>query len=235
MLNPTPLNIPDDALVVDVGGSWNPHPRADYVIDIQAYDDVKSRYGNLENVGRFNRSTWIQADLCSSEPLPIADDFFDYAICSHLLEDVRDPLRVCEHLSRIAKAGYIETPTLESEITRGVEHADYSGRWHHRWVVEVIEGELCFRLKPAFVNSVWYTRLPRSWWTDKEPGLDFLAHTWEGQIKAREVMGHYHDHLQFFSQRVRELHAYPEAYYQAWNIGSRLKGVARQWSEKFGL
>jgi hypothetical protein len=31
-------------------------------------------------------------------------------ICSHTLEDIRDPLWVCSEMIRIGKAGYIELP-----------------------------------------------------------------------------------------------------------------------------
>ena len=52
-----------------------------------------------------------------TEPWPFADDFFDFAVCTFTLEDVRDPIRVCEEMSRVAKAGYVEVPSLLDELS----------------------------------------------------------------------------------------------------------------------
>src|SRR5689334_2177711 len=81
------------AVVVDVGGGASPFPRADYVIDALPYD-ARETLGRL-NVGiepRFTRETWRQLDLCDRKPWPFPDKFFDFSVCSHLLEDVRDPI-----------------------------------------------------------------------------------------------------------------------------------------------
>ncbi len=75
----------------------------------------------------------------------MADDWFDFAICSHLLEDVRDPLTVCRELSRVAKRGYIEVPSRAREIyskawlfhlRAGPGRMTEAGFYHHRWYVE---------------------------------------------------------------------------------------------------
>jgi SAM-dependent methyltransferase len=46
--------------------------------------------------------------------MPFADQVFDYAICSHVLEHVPDPAAVIAELTRVAKAGYIEVPEAAS-------------------------------------------------------------------------------------------------------------------------
>jgi SAM-dependent methyltransferase len=46
--------------------------------------------------------------------MPFADDAFDYAICSNVLEHVTDPVAVASELSRVARAGYIEVPEAAS-------------------------------------------------------------------------------------------------------------------------
>jgi ubiquinone/menaquinone biosynthesis C-methylase UbiE len=43
-------------------------------------------------------------------PYPFPDKHFDFLICSHVLEHLKDPVRTCSEFSRIAKAGYIEVP-----------------------------------------------------------------------------------------------------------------------------
>ena len=42
---------------------------------------------------RFTADTWVVQDICT--PWPFADGQFDFAVCSHTLEDVRDPVFVC--------------------------------------------------------------------------------------------------------------------------------------------
>ena len=53
--------------------------------------------------------------MCNSH-WPFPDKTFDFVVCSHLLEDVRDPITVCRELCRVGKAGYIETPSRIREI-----------------------------------------------------------------------------------------------------------------------
>jgi SAM-dependent methyltransferase len=42
--------------------------------------------------------------------MPFVDGAFDYAICSHMLEHVTDPVAVVRELTRVSRAGYIEVP-----------------------------------------------------------------------------------------------------------------------------
>jgi len=115
--------IPRDAKVVDVGGGAAPFPRADYVIDAIPYEKLGTGSdGNIhEKLGiepRYSAERWIQTDLCDRRPWPIADKSFDFAICSHLLEDIRDPIWVCSELRRIAKAGYSDSRFDEGQDKR---------------------------------------------------------------------------------------------------------------------
>jgi hypothetical protein len=129
--------IPGEAMVVDVGGGAAPFPRADYVIDAMPYEkrgvgsdgDIHKRFGISP---RYSEDRWIQTDLCSRRPWPIADKAFDFAVCSHLLEDIRDPIWVCSELRRIAKAGYIEVPSRVVEQSKGIENPRHAGYYHHR-------------------------------------------------------------------------------------------------------
>lgn len=223
---PDPLPISDTDLVLDIGGGMNPHPRADYVLDLKTYTDAKC-YGNPEKIGRFSSETWIVHDLCSSKPFPFPDQYFDFAICTHLLEDVRDPVRVCEEMLRVAKAGYIEVPSVESELTRNLESYYYVGRWHHRWLVEINEEGLLFRYKPHFVNGYWKTQIPRSWWKNP-PESDIQGLVWRENFCFNEVHYSYNDLLIFIEDFVRERQVYSRFSLSAWEflrtIKKQLKG-----------
>src|ERR1041385_281982 len=130
---------PEDA-VLDVGGWACPFNRADWVLDSQPYETrgfyktiglPASQGGGSE---RFTNATWVQRDICDKEPWPFEDKFFDFSICSHTLEDIRDPLYVCSELIRVSKRGYIEVPSRAIESTRGQENKRFAGLSHHRWL-----------------------------------------------------------------------------------------------------
>jgi hypothetical protein len=146
--------LPGSARVVDIGGGASPFARADYVVDaIPFCDRAKLGTQDLGITPRYSKNTWIQVDLCDHRPWPIEDKQFDFATCSHLLEDVRDPIWVCSELSRVAKAGYIEVPSRVIEQSLGVEHPSYAGYHHHRWLVSIKDDCLEFRHKPHILHS----------------------------------------------------------------------------------
>lgn len=132
--------------VLDVGGGRHPLNLATHVLDLMPYADTGA-HGALDpqNERRFTPQTWIVHDVCTA-PWPFPDRFFDFSFCSHLLEDVRDPIGVCKELIRTSKAGYIETPSRTREIfakARLFELRALAGRIpdvgfnHHRWFVEI--------------------------------------------------------------------------------------------------
>jgi len=127
--------LPDDALVLDVGGWASPVARADWVIDLLPHE-TRGLYGPARPAEeRFSADTWVRADVCGPDPWPFDDDQFDVVLCAHTLEDVRDPVFVARELSRVAKAGYVEVPAPVEELTWGVQGA-WVGWSHHRWISE---------------------------------------------------------------------------------------------------
>ena len=129
--------LPDDARVLDVGGWAVPFPRADWVLDLGSYETRGEwGYDGDREDERFAADTWIVRDICDREPWPFAEGFFDFAICSHTLEDVRDPVFVCSELQRVARAGYIEVPSRLEEQTFGIQ-GEWVGWGHHHWLIDV--------------------------------------------------------------------------------------------------
>ena len=110
----------------------------------------------------FSEDTWLQRDICSREAFPFRDKSIDFAICSHTLEDIRDPLWVCSELIRVAKRGYIEVPSREWETCRGSERPNEVGLSHHRWLIDVSGKRLRFLMKFHLIHSHWRFSLPRS-------------------------------------------------------------------------
>ena len=174
---------PDD-LVLDVGGGAAPFERADWVLDLMPYE-ARGAYGERGGAERFSAETWVQRDICDREPWPFADGMFDFAVCSHTLEDVRDPIWVCSELERVARAGYIEVPSRLEEQSYGFE-GPWTGWTHHRWLVDLTEDGLEFAFKSPVVHLRARDRFPTGYHdtlTD-EQRVQWLW--WEGEPRARE-------------------------------------------------
>lgn len=188
--------LPDDALVLDVGGWAAPFNRADWMLDLMPYETRGGMGGYGPGPERFGPDTWVRRDICDREPWPFADDQFDFAICVTTLEDIRDPIWVCHELARVAKAGYVEVPTVIAELIYNVEgNGPWLGHEHHRWLCEIDEaaGEIAFMHKPHSIHADRRVRvLPR--WREQMTLEDHLQGLfWEGSFSARErvVIGAY--------------------------------------------
>ncbi len=190
------------ARVLDLGGWYRPFNLATHVMDLQPWATRRSAEAlDPGNAERFTEATWLIHDACQP-PWPWPDKFFDFVFCSHLLEDVRDPLAVCAEMSRVGHAGYVETPSRLREIyskKRGFRLAQMLGRppeigfYHHRWFVEPAgvapdgASRLAFTAKTAAVYldpAMYLTRadVGRKL-TEAESGLGIF---WEGAVLAEE-------------------------------------------------
>jgi SAM-dependent methyltransferase len=185
--------------VLDIGGWYQPFNLATHVIDLCPYE-TRRRHEALdpEDAERFSAETWSVADVCIS-PWPYPEKFFDFVVCSNLLEDVRDPLAVCRELNRVGRAGYIETPSRLREIfskqrlfplrvRRG--NVPEIGFYHHRWFVEAEGSHLRFTAKTTALaedRRRYLTRgdLGRAL-TEAESGLGLF---WQADLTCEEVFG----------------------------------------------
>lgn len=179
--------LPDEARVLDVGGWASPLSRADWVIDAMPHES-RGLYGGDPDPERFSAETWVQRDICAREPWPFADGEFDFVVCSHTLEDVRDPIWVCEEIARVGRAGYIEVPSRVLEQTWGFD-GPWSGYSHHRWLCDVDRDAAAIRFTFKF-HLVHHeaARLP-PWLAaglSAEQRVDWLW--WEGGFSAEEVL-----------------------------------------------
>lgn len=179
--------LPDDALLLDVGGWAVPFPRADAVLDLGSYD-TRGEWGYEGDraTERFTRETWTQRDICDRTPWPYEDDQFDVAICSHTLEDVRDPIWVCQELQRVAKAGYVEVPSRLEEQCYGFQ-GPWTGWGHHHWLVEQEGDGLMFLFKHHVVHAPKNHFAP-SFHPTLTEDQRVLSLWWEGELPARELI-----------------------------------------------
>lgn len=177
----------DDDLVLDVGGWAAPFNRADWVLDLLPFETrgahVPGGYG--PGPERFTEATWVVRDICDREPWPFGDDQFAFALCVTTLEDVRDPVWVCSELSRVARAGYVEVPSLWEELSYGIQ-GPYLGHDHHRWICEVEHGGLAFHHKPHAIHHDWRLRVLPRWRAAMSVEDHLQGLFWEGSLAARE-------------------------------------------------
>jgi hypothetical protein len=211
---------PDD-LVLDVGGAARPFPRADWVLDLADYD----ARGQLGWEGdraqeRFSPARWVQRDICEREPWPFADRQFEFAICSHTLEDVRDPVWVTSELKRVAKAGYIEVPALREELTYGIQ-GPWVGWGHHHWLAMAGEDGLEFIFKHHVVNRRG-SHLPAGSTAGLSPAERVQQLWWEDTFSARERFLLTAEALDgFLEDFVRGIPARPRGPWRRWRGGRR--------------
>lgn len=181
---------------LDVGGWHKPINGATHVLDINSYESrLKGQAWDLDQPERFTQATWTQLDICDRKPWPYPDKYFDFVCCSHVLEDIRDPIWVVSELSRVGRAGYIECPSAAAELLirqplmSYLLHTDKGtiGCAHHRWLVEFQShtSSIIFRLKPhdlmAQQRAVRFSKLHA---VDYANCVSWLF--WHEQVSAQE-------------------------------------------------
>jgi hypothetical protein len=221
-------------VVLDIGGWAHPFNRANYVMDFEPYESrgyynrTFARDNPIPPLGGqtecFDKARWIQRDICERTPYPFRDKEIDFLICSHTLEDIRDPLWVCAEMIRIAKAGYIEVPSRVWETCRGHEPA-IAGLSHHRWLIDIDAYSIRFLLKFHRIHS-WRYSLPPSILRDldEESGVQWLF--WENSFEYSEPVLHGNAQLQELERFVRLHHSYPRALLLADTIRSGAASLA---------
>lgn len=191
--------------VLDVGGWYQPFTRADVVVDLLPH--ATRGLGGRAGPGpeRFDASTWVVHDVCSG-PLPFADGTFDYVLCSQTLEDIRDPVYLCAELRRVARRGYLECPSRAVESVRGLEGRNYAGYYHHRWLVEIVDGAVVFRVKPHAIHEDRRYHLPRRYlrglsaadrvqWLFWEDGFDCCEAVQISHVQTRRELAAFVDRV----------------------------------------
>ncbi len=179
-------------LVLDVGGWACPFNRAQWILDAQPYETrgFYRTFGGPPFQGPeeewFSPERWVQRDICDREPWPFRDKQFEFAVCSHTLEDLRDPLWVCSELARVAKAGYVEVPSRRFESCLGIERPGQAGLSHHRWLIEIDGSHIRFLQKYHMIHADWRLALPSSYRRSLSPESAVTWLWWEGSFTAEE-------------------------------------------------
>jgi len=217
---------PSDQLL-DVGGWYAPFARADWVIDLMPH--ATRGPSSAPGAERFTADTWVERDICDREPWPFADDQFDFAICSHTLEDVRDPVWVCAELNRVARAGYLEVPSRLQEQAWGV-NGEWVGWSHHRWLIDVGSDAVEFVFKPHVIHARPAYQLPAPLGSTLDERERVQTLLWDGGFCYRERI--FYDHAEFddyLSSLVAGRREQLESRLPPGSRRSRLGGVLAAW------
>lgn len=174
------------ALVVELGPGARPFSRANEFVG--RFD----AQGGLAYPGAFHN-----CDL-SRDDLPYDDDSVDFIYVRHTIEDLDDPAWCLSEIARVAKAGYIESPSPIVEMTRGVDATTvdgdptpWRGYYHHRSFVWDSNGTLSVVAKWPFIEHIATGIADEHWATllNAGPLLWNTYFGWTGKLKWK-----YHQH-----------------------------------------
>lgn len=160
--------------VIDIGGSkynWT-SKFVDLTVDINADSD----------------DTNIKIDVCNESEWKILFDYveqhgkFDYAICTHTLEDLYNPITTLNLLPRIAEQGVITMPSIRTELAR-IENRAWLGFIHHRWIFDQQNGYMLIAPKLTWLENELRQGLPVIY--------EDIAYHWTSKIDYKILMNNY--------------------------------------------
>lgn len=96
-----------------------------------------------------------QIDL-NRDRLPFDDQSIDFLYTRHTLEDLYNPLHACREIARVARAGWIETPSPLAESCRGVDGnaMPWRGYVHHHSLIWVEDSQLMLLPKMPLIEYI---------------------------------------------------------------------------------
>lgn len=106
------------ALVLEIGPGMQPHPKSNVFLERRYTDEQEFVRQTGGALGVKPRSNVVMYD---GNRFPFSDGAFDYVICSHVIEHVSDVEYFLQEMFRVARAGYIEYPTVLYEYLYNFE------------------------------------------------------------------------------------------------------------------
>lgn len=173
------LHIKKHDKVLEIGPGHNPSFRSNVIVE-KFIDTNNHRCGDIKI---YSHQTLIQGD---GENLPFKDKEFDYAICNQVLEHVESPEKFIAEQCRVAKRGYIETPSLLGEFL--------FPKGSHKWVILDIDNKLVMYEKSKmpgnyannygelFLNYLPFQSLPYKLLWLTEGNIMLNRYEWQNEI-----------------------------------------------------
>lgn len=173
------LRIKSKDRVLEVGSGHNPSYRSNVIVE----KFIDTNYHRSGNVKLYPHQAFVNAD---GENLPFQDKEFDYVICNQVLEHVDDPVKFIKEQCRVAKRGYMETPSLIGELL--------FPKASHKWVILDIDAKLVLFEKSKmpgnygnnygelFLNYLPYQSLPYKLLWLTEGNLMLNRYEWKDDV-----------------------------------------------------
>ena len=124
-----------DWKILDIGCGYSANNYATTICDVQ---DLSNFYKNKNFV------------ILKNNDLPFDDNQFDFVICSHVMEHVKDLKYFIKEIERVSKRGYIELPTkLEDNLV-------FENKKEHLWQMDFddVNHKLLISKKIQFLEPV---------------------------------------------------------------------------------
>jgi len=180
--------------ILDIGCGFNAHEAATVICDIQDLSNYYKEKNFKQLIGN---------------KLPFKDKEFDFVVCSHVIEHVKNITLFIKELERISSKGYIELPTiLEDNLV-------FENRKDHLWHMEFDDdyNRLVISKKVQFLEPVLTVSSAKKFlkyfrqslviellWEDK---IDFTIN--ENEIKKIDKISRLTLLRKFFSKLFRNL------------------------------
>lgn len=187
--------------VLDIGGSMKQHEEIKIHTLVDIIHPEEAPYGAF----KLRADNFVKLDI-TREKLPFKDNEFDFCLCTHTLEDLSHPFLVLDEMSRVAKRGYIVTPSMGKDMV--FSHFDTTnwltgsrrvpGNAHHKWFfvkkrnkLQIIPKNYPILYTPRFHIVGWSGEDEmRYYW---EGGIDYMA---KNSLNIHKLIDEYEDYLQ---------------------------------------
>jgi ubiquinone/menaquinone biosynthesis C-methylase UbiE len=170
--------------ILDVGGSMKQHQQIsiDTLVDIIRPEEAP--YGKSKLLAK----KFVQLDV-TKQKLPFNDKEYDFCLCTHTLEDLYNPFLLIDEMSRVAKRGFISTPSMGQDM----EYSHFNltdwktgqrrvpGIAHHKWFFYEKKGiiQIIPKNYPILYSSKFHIT---KWLGDSE-----FQYFWEEKIRYKQI------------------------------------------------
>jgi hypothetical protein len=167
--------------VIDVGGSYGgwSTPYVDAIVD---FNDIKSN--NINNIIFFKIDITNPNDYDELLSYIEKNGKFDFCVCTHTLEDIMNPIFVCEQIEKISNEGYISFPSKYAELSR-IE-GNYRGYIHHRWIFNPKDDYILGFPKINYIEDNKFDKI-----ANNSINLFDLSFYWKNKINIKYVNNNY--------------------------------------------
>jgi len=180
-------NIKPGDKVLEIGPGGTPYLRSDVLLEIKldSEDLYAAQRGYAPSLETNKKIVYYDG-----KEFPFRDKEFDYVICSHVIEHVSDVELFISEMFRVAKAGYLEYPTIYYEYLYNFNVHENFIKW---------KNEVLFYLKKSETNLadfspvhvLFYESLGKGYFSlvNDLKGFMFEGFEWDNKFNFKKASG----------------------------------------------